>query len=321
MTGGQIKNPGARAAQPGLNMAGNASFIHDDAARVTLRLKGRWYGHYGVAGCPVCQAGWAGNALTIGRSASGRLLMNCKRSNCSFTAILSAAGLSREVFKPDPMAALRYESRAKAEALARSVQAVTLWSQTVPITGTIAEKYLASRGLVAPPAADLRFHPHCFHGPSKTFHPALIAAVMGGDPAVHRTFVKPDGSGKAEIESPKLALGPCAGGAIRLMQGDPGMLFVAEGLESALSIPKVWTDHRFDWASVWATVSAAGMRSLRLPEEPGALVIFADGDPAGRSAAYGLAERACAMGWQVRIVNCGDARDANDMLLAGEVAG
>ena len=319
MTGGQIKNPGARAAQPGLNMAGNASCVADDAARVTKLLRGKWHGHYGVAPCPVCQAGWEGSALTIGRSASGRLLVHCKRWNCSFTDILAAAGMSREQFTPDPLAAIRYEAQARADALARSMQAVKLWAETVPITGTIAEKYLASRGLVAPPAADLRFHPHCFHGPSRSFYPALVAAVLGGDPAVHRTFLKPDGSGKAKIESPKLALGPCAGGAIRLMQGDPGMLFLAEGLESALSIPKVWTDHRFDWASVWATVSAAGMRSLRLPEEPGALVIFADGDPAGRSAAHALAERACRLGWQVRIVDPGDGRDANDMLLAGEV--
>jgi hypothetical protein len=173
--------------------------------------------------------------------------------------------------------------------------------------------------LSAPPAADLRFHPHCFHGPSRSFHPALVAAVLGGDPAIHRTFLKPDGSGKAEIENAKMMLGACAGGAVRLMTGDPGMMFIAEGIESALSIPKVWTDHRFDFASVWATLSAAGMRSLRLPEKPGALVIFADGDTAGRSAAAALAERASGLGWQVYIVDPGDGRDANDMLRAGEV--
>jgi len=284
-------------------------------------LKGRWHGHYGVAPCPVCQAGRRDqNALTISRSASGRLLAHCKKGGCDFTAILSAAGLGRGHFTPDPAAALRYEREAKTEALARSIQAVKLWSETMPIHGTAAEKYLASRGLVAPPAADLRFHPRCYHGPSRTFHPALIAAVLGGDPAVHRTYLRADGSGKAEVESPKLALGACAGNAVRLMTGDPGMMFVAEGIESALSIPKVWTDHRFDFASVWATLSASGMRSLRLPEKAGVLIAFADGDAAGRSAAAGLAERASALGWQVRIVDPGDGRDANDMLRAGEVA-
>jgi hypothetical protein len=320
MTGGQNTNPGARAAQPGLYQAGNGHCIADDARSVTLMLRGRWHGRYGSAPCPCCQAGRKDqNALTIGRSSSGRLLAHCKRSNCSFTAILAAAGLSREHFNPDPQAALRYEREARAEALARSIQAVRIWSETQPIMGTAAERYLASRGLVAPSNADLRFHPHCFHGPSRSFHPALIAAVVGGDPAIHRTFLKPDGSGKAEIESPKLALGATAGHAVRLLQGDPGMLFVAEGIESALSIPKVWTDHRFDWASVWATLSASGMRSLKLPEKPGALCVFADGDTAGRSAAAALAERACALGWQVRIVDPGDGRDANDMLRVGEV--
>ena len=319
MTGGQVKNPGARAAQPGLGTAGNGHLIHDDAAKVTRLLKGCWHGHYGVAACPCCQSGRKDqNALTISRSASGRLLAHCKRSNCSFTDILSAAGLTREHFKPDPLLVLRHEAQARAEARARSIQAVRLWSETQPIIGTIAERYLARRGLVAPPAADLRFHPHCFHGPSRSFHPALVAAVVGGDPAIHRTFLKPDGSGKAEIESPKMMLGATAGGAVRLLDGDPGMLFVAEGIESALSIPSIWTDHHFGWASVWATLSAAGMRSLRLPDTVGALIIFADGDTAGRSAAAALAERACALGWQVRIVDPGDLRDANDMLGAGE---
>lgn len=320
MRGGQNMHPGARAAQPGLSKAGNGHHIHDDAARVTLMLRGKWHAGYGTASCPVCQSGRKDqNALTISRSPSGRLLAHCKRSNCSFTDILAGAGLSREVFTPDPAAALRYEAQAKAEALARSVQAVRLWSETVPIHGTAAERYLASRGLVAPPAADLRFHPHCYHGPSRSFRPALIAAVLGGHPAVHRTFLKSDGSGKAEVETPKMMLGATAGGAVRLLDGDPGLLFVAEGIESALSIPKIWTDHRFDLASVWATLSASGMRSLRLPEKAGVLITFADGDMAGRSAAAALAERASALGWQVHIVDPGDGRDANDMLIAGEV--
>jgi hypothetical protein len=320
MAGGQKLDPGALAATPGLGTAGNGRLIHDDAAKVTKLLRGKWHGYYATAACPACQSGRKDqNALTISRSPSGRLLAHCKRSNCSFTDILAGAGLSREVFTPDPAAALRYEAQAKAEALARSVQAVRLWSETVPIHGTAAERYLASRGLVAPPAADLRFHPHCYHGPSRSFRPALIAAVLGGHPAVHRTFLKSDGSGKAEVETPKLALGATAGCAVRLLTGDPGMLFVAEGIESALSIPSIWTDHHFGWASVWSTLSAAGMRSLRLPEKAGVLIIFADGDAAGRSAAAALAERACALGWQVRIVDPGDGRDANDMLRAGEV--
>lgn len=318
MTAGK-NSPGALAAQPGLSKTGDGHLIHDDARAVTLRLKGRWHGRYGSAPCPCCQAGRKDqNALTVGRSSSGRLLAHCKRSNCSFTAILAAAGLSRENFNPDPQAALRYEREARAEALARSIQAVRIWSETQPIMGTAAEVYLRNRGLTVPRGADLRFHPRCYHGPSGSFHPALVAAVVGGDPAIHRTFLKPDGSGKAEIESPKMMLGATAGGAVRLLDCDPGMLFVAEGVESALSIPSMWTDHHFGWASVWATLSAAGMRSLRLPDTVGALIIFADGDTAGRSGAAALAERACALGWQVRIVDPGDGRDANDMLGAGE---
>lgn len=313
--------PGALAAQPGLSKAGNGHLIHDDARAVTLRLKGRWHGRYGSAPCPCCQAGRKDqNALTVGRSSSGRLLAHCKRSNCSFAAILAAAGLSRERFIPDPLAALRYEREARADAERKAGAARRLWLAASPIGGTPAAAYLAARGLtVADRSRVLRFHRSVFHGPSGQYFAALLSLVEGADGfAVHRTFLKPDGGGKAEIECPKLALGACAGGAVRLLDGDPETLVIGEGIESALSIPAL--DPRLTGASIWAALSASGMRNLRLPEKPGALIIFTDGDTAGRSAAHALAERAAALGWQVRVVDPGDGCDPNVVLRGREVA-
>ncbi len=320
MTGGQMTNPGARAAQPGLSKAGNGNFIADDARAVTLRLKGRWHGRYGSAPCPCCQAGRKDqNALTIGRSSSGRLLLDCKKSACSFTAILAAAGLSREWFIRDPLAAVRYEREARADAERKSAMARRLWLDAMPLGGTPAAIYLASRGLkVADRSRALRFHRSVFHGPSGLYIPAMLALVEGGEGfAVHRTYLTADGE-KAVVDPVKMTLGACAGGAVRLICGNRSVLAVAEGIESALSIPAL--DPLLTGASIWAALSASGMRSLRLPSKAGALVIFADGDQPGRSAAHALAERAAALGWQVRIADPGDGLDPNDVLRGREVA-
>jgi hypothetical protein len=64
----------------------------------------------------------------------------------------------------------------------------------------------------------------------------MVALVEGSDAfAVHRTYLLPDGSGKAAIDPDKMMLGAVAGGAVRLTDG-PGGLVVAEGIETALSL-------------------------------------------------------------------------------------
>jgi len=55
-----------------------------------------------------------------------------------------------------------------------------------------------------------------------------------------------------------------------------------------------------------------------LPPDPGELVIAPDGDTAGMKAATKLADRACAAGWRVRVMDCPTGHDWND--LAREVA-
>ena len=82
------------------------------------------------------------NALTIRRSQSGRLLANCKKSACSFTAILSAAGLSRERFIADPLAAIRHKAAARADAERKAGAARRFWLDAMPIGGTAAAVYL-----------------------------------------------------------------------------------------------------------------------------------------------------------------------------------
>ena len=56
----------------------------------------------------------------------------------------------------------------------------------------------------------------------------MLAHVDGGEGfSVHRTYLRPDGNGKAAVEPNKAMLGATHGGSVRLAEGD-GPLVVAE---------------------------------------------------------------------------------------------
>jgi len=286
-----------------------------DARELTLALGGRWHGRYGAAPCPICQPERrkGQNALTVADGATGRLVLHCKKSACAFTDILAAAGLrSGDYRAPDPAILAQREREAKAEAVKRAAQAERLWREAQPIAGTVAEAYLRGRGITCPLPPTLRFHPACWHGPTARRWPALVALVEGGDGfAVHRTYLRADGAGKAGLEGgDKLMLGATAGGAVRLSDG-PGRLVVGEGIESTLSLACGLLDGP---VTLWAGLSASGLRGLHLPPQPGRLTIAPDGDKPGREAGHALAERAHALGWQVSILDPGTGADFNDIL-------
>jgi len=295
-----------------------------DARNLTMALGGKWYGRNGAAACPVCQPERkrGQNALTLADGRNGRLVLDCKKSGCAFLDILAAAGLrSGDYRAPDPATIAQREAERRAERRAevakRAGQARAIWQEAQPIAGTIAETYLRGRGITCPLPATLRFHREAWHGPTAKRYPAMVAAVQGaGLPAVHRTYLRPDGTGKADIDPPKAMLGGTQGGAVRLTDG-PGRLVVGEGIESTLSLACGPLDGP---ATLWAGLSTSGLRGLRLPSRPGRLTIACDGDKPGREAANALAERAHALGWQVGICDPGDGADWNDILQGKAVA-
>lgn len=292
-----------------------------DARTLTQALGGKWHRSYGTAPCPVCQPSRRAdqNALTLADGRNGRLVLDCKKSACAFLDILAAAGLrSGDYTHPDAATLAQREREQKAEAEKRAAQAKQVWDDAKPIAGTAAEAYLRGRGITCDLPRTLRFHGACWHGATAKRHPALIAAVQGsGLRAVHRTWLRPFGAGKADIEPAKAALGATAGGAVRLCEG-PGPLVVAEGIETALSLASGLLRTP---ATVWAALSTSGLRGLRLPPEPGRLTIATDGDAAGRAAGHALADRAHALGWQVSLLPAPDGLDWNDILtMKGETA-
>lgn len=230
----------------------------------------------------------------------------------AFLDILAAAGmLSCDYTPPDAATIAQRKREAKVEVEKRAAQAERLWQEAHPITGTLAETYLRGRGIICDLPPTLRFHPEEWHGPTARSYPAMVAAVQGTDLlAVHRTYLRADGTGKAAIYPDKMMLGAVAGGAVRLREG-ASRLVVAEGIESGLSLLCGPLDTP---ATVWAGLSTSGLRGLNLPAQPGRLTIAVDGDAPGRAAGHALAERAHALGWQVSILDPGTGTDFNDIL-------
>lgn len=290
-----------------------------DAEHLTRDLGGKWLRRYGTAPCPCCQPERrkGQNALTLADGRDGRLLLNCKKSACAFADILTAAGIrSGDYRPPDPAIIAQRDREERAQAEKRARQAERCWQEAMPIGGTIAETYLRGRGITCDLPGTLRFHPSCWHASAKRF-PALVALIEGADGfAVHRTYLRPDGEGKADIDPVKAMLGAVAGGAVRLTQTQ-GPLVVAEGIETALSLASGLLGRP---ATIWAALSTSGMRGLRLPPSPGRLTIATDGDPAGADAGRDLAERAHAIGWAVSMLPAPRGKDWCDVLAGKAVA-
>lgn len=285
-----------------------------EAREITNALGGHWHGQYGTASCPVCQVEHRKDqtSLTLSDGRHG-LLLHCKKSGCRFVDVLRAAGVSgkhRNDDQPRPAA-----DRA-AKSATTSVHAEKLWQASVPILGTPAEVYLRRfRKIDAPLLATLRYNPCTWHGPSRKKLPALIALVDdSGVFAVSRTYLRPDGYGKADLpeQAQKMLLGRAAGGHVTLQAGSR-TLVVAEGVETALSLPILFD---IGSAMLWSALTAANMRTLQLPPTPGHLVVASDGDRAGRSAAEVLTKKAAFLGWRVEIKAAPDGQDWNDVLIA-----
>jgi phage/plasmid primase-like uncharacterized protein len=195
----------------------------------------------------------------------------------------------------------------------RIAAARRLWEATRDARGSPVVRYLAGRGITIPAPPSLRWAPRLRH-PSGIYLPAMVAAIVdaGGELiGVHRTYLRPDGSGKAGVERAKAMLGRAAGGGVRLAPPCE-TLIVAEGIETALAARQATT------MPAWAALSTSGLVALVLPPIVRTIVILADHEVsgAGERAARTAAARWLAEGRRVRLAMPPEpATDFNDVLL------
>lgn len=299
----QYPNKANHTDIPTRGQAGNVG--HASAPAIVAALGGRWHGGYGMARCPAHNDRTPSLAITAGPD--GRPLVYCHAGceQASVIGALQARGLwsSRLDMPPaPPRPDAREEKRAEA--------ARRIWGEAFAVTGTVAELYLQARGIDIPPPASLRFAPSLKHGPTGLHFPTLIAAVQDGSDrttAVHRTYLLPDGSGKARVSSPKMALGRLTGGAVRLAQAKD-RVWLTEGIEDGLSLVQMFGE------PAWAVLGTSGFRNVDLPERIRAVVLAPDNDPAGQGVIDQAATRLAGQGREVRIARPPKGRDWNDLL-------
>jgi putative DNA primase/helicase len=210
----------------------------------------------------------------------------------------------------------------------RTARALKIWRGASLGAETIASRYLASRGIELEHwPASLRFHPRCPRprdGAGNLVSPlpamvALVEHVERGPMAVHCTYLRPDGSDKADLpkHEQRACFGPVSGGAVRLgMPRSGDWSAVSEGIETGLSIAAACS------MPTWAALSAGGIKNLTLPPEATHVVICADHDASGTGErdAHDAAARLIAEGRCVRIaMPPAPGADFNDVLM-GRVA-
>jgi len=192
-----------------------------------------------------------------------------------------------------------------------------LWRRCRPVDGTHAETYLRARGLARCRFPALRFHPELRYrdGSAVRRLPALVAAVTGDDGAVqgvHRTWLDPSRPAKADVVSPRKALGRIHGLVVRF--GAPAdtvaPLLVGEGIETVLSLVTA-----VPGITAAAALSAGSLGSFSTPPGCRRLVIARDNDLEGERAAQRLARR-CARAGVAATVIVPQGGDFNDDLAA-----
>ncbi|GAA3102183.1 toprim domain-containing protein [Rhizobium viscosum] len=177
-----------------------------------------------------------------------------------------------------------------------------LFCMTQPLSGTLADSYLRRRGILrASLHAALRFHPSCYYRDlvtgRTTSYPALIAAVtdrIGTITGVHRTWLDPNGDGKARVDDPRRALGGLLGNAVRFrfpVHGPVPVMIAGEGLESILSL-----SHVMPGMPMVSALTANHLAAFRPPAGCQRLYVAGDADAAGRHGIEGLSRRAQALG-------------------------
>ena len=226
-------------------------------------------------------------------------LLDVIRESCGLIDFRDVADEARRFLSLPPPSAQHSAPRGSPEAARR------LFAMSQPVHGTLAESYLRARGITElGDVASLRFHPRCYYrpddsSPTETW-PAMIAAVTdlsGAITGAHRTWLAPDGFGKAPVETPRRAMGGLLGNAVRFGAADD-VLAVGEGIETMLSLRCALLA-----MPMAAALSANHLAAILLPPTLHRLYIARDADAAGDTALAALTERAEAAGIEALVLS------------------
>lgn len=240
--------------------------IDDQADRIVRQLGGKWQGDFAMCRCPAHADGKASLSVRVGERA---VLFHCF-AGCTSAEIMAALRSGRIIAPVDHDPGKRQDTKGDLNKLALAV-----WRHAQPFEGTLADRYLRDGRSIVPTGINARFDPRCQcgSGATKAFAPALIVPIQedSGVVAIHRTFLRPDGRGKAAMDEPKRMLGNPGCGAVR-WGGVPlnGILRLAEGVEDAASVMNMIGDGQF----VWPVLGIERYQAVAIPESIHTVVIY-----------------------------------------------
>lgn len=279
--------------------------IADQADGIVRQLGGKWQGDFAMCRCPAHADSTASLSVRVGDKA---VLFHCF-AGCTADAIMAALRSGKILAAVDHDPGQRHESKAD-----HSKVALAVWRHAEPFPGTLADRYLRSRAIV-PNGINARFDPRCQFGAgaTKAFAPALIVPIEedGGVVAIHRTFLRPDGRGKADMPEPKWMLGNPGRGAVR-WGGIPadGILRLAEGVEDAASVMNMLGTGMF----VWPVLGIERYQAVAIPESIKTVVIYSQHGGEAARAIERATPHLTANGRQLVVKPPPHAGDWNDLL-------
>lgn len=307
----------------------------------TTRSVGAWKDHRGIAQGDVIDLvaylkGWS-DGPKKGRREALRFLAD----------VLGLAQLTPQQRSADNARSRVRVQRAEKQSLeeleVKQRRAFDLWCKGVPIGGEgaeLARAYLRARGIelealpAGPRGGDrtpgvLRFFAQHRHTESGRDLPCLVAGCWEPTTArllaIHRTWLRHDGAGKADVEPNRKVWPDFRGLVIPLWRGDSGLsvseadgcglcetLVLAEGIETALSAAIAAPQFR-----TWAFISLGNLANVRLPKCIDAVLLHRENEWSNRAAlaAFERGKRALEQqGRPVAEISAFAGKDLNDTL-------
>ncbi len=163
--------------------------------------------------------------------------------------------------------------------------------ETLPITGTIAERYLKEhRAIQKDLPGTLRFHPALYSSLNKTTSPALIAIAKNKDgevQAIQATYLDTDTANKANLSVVKQTFGVLKGAVVSLQEGSSRQhpVMYAEGIETALSLREAEPDK-----AIHAVLGSSNFKNISTGSDKVILALDNDGN---NKATQKMIEHAC----------------------------
>lgn len=203
---------------------------------------------------------------------------------------LAKGGGSRVQEKLSP--ALKLTQSPEKDPKARIGEAKKIYEQGVPIRGTLAQKYLHEfRAIPGLLPEDFRFKQDMIHPFTRKITPALLVPIRDKNRqivGVESIFLDKNGdklkgtfmrNGVEEKIISKVSFGIKKGGMVTVQESVvPRVLWIAEGVETALSVAKAMPNH-----TVVASLSAQQLKYAPVNKEVQKIIICADNDGANAS--------------------------------------